>query len=119
MRNIEKPDTFPHRLVLGHNARVLHRHFPAAKRHHLRPAFKMRGIQRRAFQASCALHGALRYWRVSGESIEESGREIRVEIIEISPRKALKSFPVGSFRKNIWWPLILRRRSGFQPGFWL
>ena len=52
VRNIEDADVVSHRLVLIHDARVLHRHDPIAERDHLRAEPHMLLVERRFFCAA-------------------------------------------------------------------
>src|SRR6266540_1719643 len=48
--HVEEPDGAPHRAVLLDDARVLHRHVPAAEGHHARPGLDVRLMERGALE---------------------------------------------------------------------
>ena len=54
--DVEQPDFFADGGMFFQDAAVDHRHFPSAKRHHLRAQGNVGGIQRRAFELFSDLH---------------------------------------------------------------
>ena len=58
VRDVEHPEIAAHRVVLGDDPAVLHRHRPPAEIHHFRPESDVFGVEWRLFECRYGGHGA-------------------------------------------------------------